>query len=417
MLHDRNRRRNRNFIHRLFGERTSLKKPYGLNLLIQGASLCLALACAGGTRTNQEIARGEVAVLASRILDPATAQYSGPSAVIIRGTRIVDVIPRARFNRSQVDSVIDLGAMTVLPGLIDAHVHLGIGGPYARNAKADLDAGFTTVADLGSRTNRMLRIRDSINAGSIPGPRVLAAGVWIGTKGGVCEFNGLGISGGADLFKQRVIENATAGADLIKVCVSGWPAASFAEPDKYEIADDALEAVVKEAHARGMKVVAHDISAGGIRAGIKYVIDGLAHTGYLDDALAADLARHNIYMITTLASLTGRDTSAVGRGLIRSIAAASKANVMLVMGTDGGVLPHGRNADELFALAQAGLKPEDAIRAATINAAKALGIQDSVGRIAKGMSADLIAVEGDPMSDISIFAKVKHVMLRGRLIR
>ena len=412
------RRRNRNFIHGHLGERTSLKKPYERgNLLFQAALLCVALACAGGPKTSQELARGEVAVIAARILDPATADYSGPSAIIIRGTRIVDVIPRAQFNRSQVDSVIDLSSMTVVPGLIDAHVHLGIGGPYAANAKADLAAGFTTVADLGSRTNRMLRIRDSINAGSIPGPRVLATGTWIGTKGGVCEFNGLGIAGGAELFRQRVVENATAGADLIKVCVSGWPAASFAQPDKYEIADDALEAVVKEAHARGKKVVAHDISAGGIRAGIKYGIDGLAHTGYLDDALAAELARHNIYLITTLASLTSGDTSAVGRGLVRSVGVASKANVMLVMGTDGGVLPHGRNAEELVALTRAGLTPGDAIRAATINAAKALGIQDSVGRIVKGMSADLIAVDGDPLRDVSVLTGVKHVMLRGHFIR
>ena len=381
------------------------------------ATVALFVACASQARNDPIRRPGDVIVLASRILDPVTAKYNGPSAIIVRGTRIADVIPREGFHRQPGDSVIDLGSMTVLPGLIDAHVHLAIGGPYANNAKADLEAGFTTVADLGSRTNRMLRIRDSINAGSIPGPRVLATGMWIGTKGGVCEFNGLGISGGPDLFRQRVVENSTAGADLIKVCVSGWPAASFAEPDKYEIADDALEAVVKEAHARGKKVVAHDISAGGIRAGIKYGIDGLAHTGYVDDALAADLAKHNIYMITTLASLTSGDTSAVGRGLVRSIGVASKANVMLVMGTDGGVLPHGRNAEELVALTQAGLKPGDAIRAATINAAKALGIQDSIGRIGKGMSADLIAVEGDPLSDVSVLTQVKHVMLRGRLIR
>jgi imidazolonepropionase-like amidohydrolase len=376
-----------------------------------------AIACAGQTRSSAIRPAGDVVVLAARVLDPVTAQYSGPSAIIIRGARIADVIPRDKFNRQSSDSVIDFGALTVLPGLIDAHVHLAIGGPYASNAKADLEAGFTTVADLGSRTNRMLRIRDSINAGNIAGPRVLASGMWIGTKAGVCEFNGLGIGGGPDAFKQRVIENSEAGADFIKVCVSGWPGASFAEPDKYEISESALEAVVKEAHARGKRVVAHDISRGGIRAGIKYGIDGLAHTGYLDDPLASDLARHDIYMITTLASLTSGDTSAVGRGLIQSIGVASKAKVMLVFGTDGGVLPHGRNAEEFLALTRAGLSTADALRAATVNAAKALGIQDSVGVVKAGMSADLIAVEGDPLSDVSVLTRVQHVMLRGRSIR
>jgi imidazolonepropionase-like amidohydrolase len=339
------------------------------------------------------------------------------SAIIVRGTRIADVVPRSKFHQQSSDRIIVLDSLTVLPGLIDAHVHLAIGGPYASNAKADLDAGFTTVADLGSRTNRMLRIRDSINAGSIPGPRVLATGMWIGTKGGVCEFNGLGIGGGADAFRQRVVENSEAGADLIKVCVSGWPAESFAEPAKYEIADDALAAVVNEAHARKKRVVAHDISAGGIRAGIKYGIDGLAHTGFLDDDLAAELARRNIFMITTLASLTSGDTSQVARGLVRSISIATNAKVLLVFGTDGGVLPHGRNAEEFVALTKAGLGADEAIRAATINAAKALGIQDSVGLIKRGMSADLIAVSGDPLRNVSLLGSPARILLRGRLVR
>ncbi len=360
---------------------------------------------------------GDVVVLAARVLDPETARYSGPSAIVIRGTRIIDVVPRRRFTAQSSDSVIDMSMLTILPGLIDAHVHLAIGGTVRNNAKADLVAGFTTVADLGSRTNLLLRVRDSINAGFIYGPRVLASGMWVGTKGGVCEFNGLGIGGGADAFRRRVIENTDAHADLIKVCVSGWPAESFSHPDKYEISDSALAAVVREAHARGKKVVAHDISEGGIRAGIRHGIDGLAHTGLLDEPLAAELAERNIYMITTLASLTSGDTSAVGRALIRSTGIAFNARVLLVLGTDGGVLPHGRNAEELTALHEAGLSAPDAIRAATINAARALGIQDSVGIIKRGMSADLIAVDGDPTTDLSILGKIKHVMLRGRLVR
>ena len=360
---------------------------------------------------------GDVVVLAGRILDPISGKYTPPSAIVVRENRIAEVIPRSRFKPKSTDSIIDLSSMTILPGLIDAHVHLGIGGTVANNARADLDAGFTTVANLGALTNRMLRLRDSINAGFIAGPRVLSSGRWIGTQGGVCEFNGLGISGGPDAFRQRVKEDSDAGADLIKVCVSGWPAASFAQPDKYEIADSALAAVVTEAHARGKRVVAHDISSGGIRAGIKYGIDGLAHTGYLDDELARELARSKIYMITTLTSLTRRDTSVVGRELARSIGIAQKAKVQIVFGTDGGVLPHGRNAEEFLTLARAGLSALDGIRAATVNAAAALGIQDSVGMVVLRMSADMIAVEGDPLADLSVLQNVKWVMLRGRVVK
>lgn len=379
-------------------------------LLVLTADVCAAQSQMSATRPS-----GDVVIIAGRVLDPVTARYSESSAIIVRGTRIVDVIPQARFIRQAGDSVIDLSKLTVLPGLIDAHVHLAIGGTVANNAKADLDAGFTTVADLGSRTNRMLRLRDSINAGFIPGPRVLATGMWIGTKGGVCEFNGLGLDGGPDAFKQRVIENAGAGANLIKVCISGWPAESFAQPDKYEISDEALDAVVKESHARGKRVVAHDISAGGVRAALRFGVDGLAHTAFVDEALASDLAKKNVFMITTLASLTQGDTSAAARALVKSIGIASRAGVPLVFGTDGGVLPHGQNAQEFLALASAGVPAGDAIRAATVNAARALGIRDSVGLIKRGMSADLIAVEGDPLANLAAFGKVSWVMLQGKV--
>ena len=379
-------------------------------LLVLTADVCAAQSQMSATRPS-----GDVVIIAGRVLDPVTARYSESSAIIVRGTRIVDVIPQARFIRQAGDSVIDLSKLTVLPGLIDAHVHLAIGGTVANNAKADLDAGFTTVADLGSRTNRMLRLRDSINAGFIPGPRVLATGMWIGTKGGVCEFNGLGLDGGPDAFKQRVIENAGAGANLIKVCISGWPAESFAQPDKYEISDAALDAVVKESRARGKRVVAHDISAGGVRAALRFGVDGLAHTAFVDEALASDLAKKNVFMITTLASLTQGDTSAAARALVKSIGIAARAGVSLVVGTDGGVLPHGQNAQEFLALASAGVPAGDAIRAATVNAARALGIQDSVGLIKRGMSADLIAVEGDPLANLAAFGKVSWVMLQGKV--
>lgn len=354
------------------------------------------------------------AVRAGRLIDPVSGRVANNQTILIEGGRIravgTNVMPPAGA------TVYDLSTLTVIPGLIDAHVHLAIGGTVRDNALADLRAGFTTVVDLGARTHRLLRLRDSINAGHIPGPRVLAAGIWVGRKDGVCEFGGIGIAGGAEGFRERVRENIAAGADLIKVCVTGWPADAYANPGAYELPDSVLRAVVDEAHTGGRRVIAHDISLGGVRAGIAGGIDGLAHAAFLDSTTAAALRRDSIFLIPTLASLTGGDTSAVSRGLVTGVGLAHRVGVRLVFGTDGGVLPHGQNAQEFVALSQAGVPALEQLRAATTNAAQALGLADSLGRIAPGMIADLVAVEGDPLSDVTAFQRVRFVISRGRVI-
>jgi imidazolonepropionase-like amidohydrolase len=379
----------------------------------------LVLAAAGSTAAatyRQQPARAELAVRAARILDVTTGRYSGPSVILIKAGRIAEIVPAARFDRGSADSVLDLGALTVLPGLIDAHVHLVIGGPPRANAEAVVRAGFTTVADLGSFSNRFLRVRDSINAGTILGPRVLAAGMWAGTKGGVCEFNGIGIPNGPEGFRARVRENVEAGADLIKVCVSGWPAPAYQSPDAYEIADSSLVAAVTAAHAAGRLVIAHAISRGAVLASARAGVEGLAHAAYVDSATAAGVKSRNMFLVPTLASLTNGDTSAVGRGLVTATGIAYRGGVRLVFGTDGGVLPHGKNADEFLALRQAGIPAAEMVRMATINAARALRIADSIGTVAPRMSADLIAVDGDPLADIGVLRTVRVVLLRGKVV-
>ena len=317
--------------------------------------LGLALACAG-SRQASPAPRAELAVRVGRVLDPVAGRYGAPSVILVRGGRIVGILPDARYRDGLADSTIDLRGATVLPGLIDAHVHLGIGGPYRNNALADLQAGFTTVVDLGARTTRMLRIRDSINAGQIRGPRVLAAGIWVGRKDGVCEFNGIGIAGGADAFRARVRENLQAGADVIKACVSGWPATAYADPNDVELPDSVLAAIVDEARRGGKMVIAHDISLGGVRAALRTGVSGLAHAAYVDAPTAREMRARGMFMVTTLASLTGgSDTTAASRALVAATATAHRAGVMLVFGTDGGVLPHGRNAAEFVALTRAGI--------------------------------------------------------------
>jgi len=310
--------------------------------------------------------RADLAVRAARVLDVVTGRYSGASVILVSGTRITAVVPAARFDSTRARRFINLGDLTLVPGLIDVHTHLGIGGPVRANALADLRAGFTTVADQGARTDRILALKDSINAGHIEGPRVLAAGIWVGTKGGVCEFNGIGIAGGADAFVDRVTRNIAGGANLTKVCLSSWPAASYAAPDSVEIPRDVLRAIVNASHAAKRPVTAHAISRGAARAALEAGVDGLVHAAYVDAALALAMRAKGMWMAPTIASLTANDTSEASRALVAALEVAHGAGVTMVFGTDGGVLPHGQGVQEMEALVSAGLTPLETIRAATI---------------------------------------------------
>ena len=384
-------------------------------------ALVLALLCASTVACRSRSAapvaapRADLAVRSTRILDVAHGRYREPSVLLVKGARIVGIVPAAEFNPRRASRVIDAGDMAVLPGLIDAHVHLAIGGTVRANALADLRAGFTTLADQGALTNRLLVLRDSINAGHIEGPRVLAAGIWVGTKGGVCEFTGIGIAGGADAFVERVRQNIGAGANLTKVCLSSWPAASYAAPDSVEIPMSVLRAIVDASHAAHRPVTAHAISRGAARAALDAGVDGLVHAAYVDSALAAAMRAKGMWMSPTIASLTAGDTSAASRALIEALKTAHAAHLTMVFGTDGGVLPHGRGVDEMEALVAAGLSPLEVVQAATINAARALAIDDSVGRLDAGMSADFVAVRGDPLHDVAALRNVGLVVSRGRI--
>ena len=358
-------------------------------------------------------AQDDIVIRAGRLLDPATGAVTTNQTIRVRGTRIVSV--GAPVATPPGATVVDLSGFTVMPGLIDAHVHLAIGGLPAANALADGRAGVTTIMDLGSRTNRMLRIRDSVNTSMAPGPRVLASGIWIGASSGVCEFNGIGITNGTEGFRARARENLAAGANVLKVCLSSWPGVVHAFPDSVEATTEALDAVVAEARAAGTLVVAHAIGRAAATRAVRAGVSGLAHAAYIDSSLAAEMRRRGTFIISTIASLASDDSPA-SRDLKAALALAHRAGVPIVMGTDGGVLPHGQSATELIALQAIGLSPLEALRAATSVAARALGIADSVGAIAPGMSADLIATEGDPLRDLDVLRRPRYVMSRGRAI-
>ena len=379
-------------------------------------ALTLAGACAPPAPRASDSERATYALHGARILDVAAGTYSAPSVVLVRDGRITRTLRQSEYHEGLADSTVDIRGAYLLPGLIDAHVHLGIGGPPRASALADVRAGFTTVVDLGARTHAIPRVRDSVAAGSIPGPRVLAAGIWVGIQNGVCEFNGIGIADGADGFRRRIRQNVLAGADIIKLCVSGWPAEAFANPERYEVADSILVAGVAAAHEQKKLVVAHAISRGSVQAALRAGVDGLAHAAFVDSAIAAEMAEKRVFMISTLASLTAGDTSAAARALVAAIGLAHRLGVTIVAGTDGGVLPHGRNAEELLALRAAGLSPIDVIRAATTDAAVAFRLADSVGALRPGMIADVVVVSGDPLLDLSTFQLPRLVMARGKIV-
>ena len=355
---------------------------------------------------------------AAHWLDPVSGRLGGPVIVQVSNGKIARVGAPGEFDQLPGSAMTNLGAATLLPGLIDAHVHLQLGGALPQaNAGAILRAGFTTVVDLGATTDIVLRLRQRISSGAIVGPRILAAGRWVGKQGGICEFGGIGIPGGPDAYRARVREDVAAGADLTKVCVSTWLADAFARPESYEISDEALAAAVDEAHRAGRLVVAHAISIGSVKAALRAGVDGLAHAAYVDVPTARELRNRGVFMVATLASLASVSAEPPAQALRRSVATAHAEGVPIVFGTDGGVLPHGENAKEFAALVEAGLPALEAIRAATVNAARAFRLDREVGQIKAGYRADIIAVNGDPLHDIQSLSNPIFVMYDGTVVQ
>jgi imidazolonepropionase-like amidohydrolase len=317
------------------------------------------------------------------------------------------------FTPSPSARVIDLRSATVLPGLIDTHVHLNLRGQADSNAIATLLAGFTTVQDLGALGYANIAVRDSIAAGRMIGPRVVSSGPWLGTTGGVCDFNGIGVRG-VDAFRARVREDVTRGADVIKVCVTGWPAEGASHPDSLHLTPEELRVVVAEARVAGKRVVAHAIGPRGVRLAVESGVDGIVHGGFADSATTALMRLKNVTLAPTLLSFSGARAQPFGPALSDRIR-FQLATVPVVFGTDAGVIRHGNNAAEFALMVQLGMTPAAAIRAATIDAARSLGLGSMTGTIAPGFCADLIAVEGDPLSDITALQRVKFVMRAGRV--
>ena len=349
-------------------------------------------------------------ITAQRMLDVSRGTIVPDAVIVIEGDRIVAAGPRQ--STPPRGKVVDLGDVTLLPGLIDAHVHLMLGGAAEANARATLLAGFTTVQDLGAIGGANLQLRDAIRSGRVVGPRVVSAGQWLGESGLTCDFQGIGVKG-ADAFRERVRKDVEAGADLIKVCASGWLGQAAKQPDALEITEEELRAAIDEAHGAKRRVAVHAISQRALSLAVANGVDLLVHSGFTSTETIDTMKQRRVRQLTTLSSLKQANPPTLYERLRAHMADAVRGGLPIAFGTDAGVIPHGSNASEFFELEAIGLSRADAIRAATVHAAEAIGLAGEIGVLEKGRLADVIAVGGNPLDDLRALRSVRFVMKAG----
>ncbi len=396
-----------------------------------------------------------VVVRAGHLLDVKSGKTLNNQVIVIQGGKIVSVGEAAQTPAGA--EVIDLPNATVLPGLIDAHTHLtfttnfgysrlGISIPRealngARNARVTLEAGFTTVRNVGADGYTDVALRDAINAGDVPGPRMLVSGPPLSITGGHGDNNllpfeyhasGDGVADGVDGVRHMVRQNIKYGADLIKVMASGGVLSRGDNPQASQYTQEEMRAIVEEAHRLGRKVAAHAHGAQAILWASRAGVDSIEHGSYIDDAGIAEMKKNGTYLVPTLylgdwflenAEKIGTppDLIAKAREVIpaarKNVQRAFAAGVKVGFGTDAAVYPHGLNAHEFAVYVKLGMTPLAAIQTATVNDADLLGWSDKVGTLAPGKFADLIAVDGDPLADVTTLERVKFVMKGGEVVK
>jgi imidazolonepropionase-like amidohydrolase len=398
-----------------------------------------------------------VVVHAGHVLDVKTGKLLSDQTVVIADGKIVSLGASAD-TKAPADAVrIDLSNATILPGLIDAHTHLtmdpkfgyeelGLSLPRetligAKNARLTLQAGFTTVRNVGASGYTDVALRDSINAGDVPGPRMLVSGPPLSITGGHCDNNLLpyeyhatsdGVADGIAAVQHKVRENIKYGSDLIKVCATGGVLSKGDDPQASQYTLEEMKAIVADAHRLGRKVAAHAHGAQGILWASEAGVDSIEHGSYIDDAGIAEMKKNGTYLVPTLYLadwfmenaernhvpdfLLGK-AKAVMPAARKNIAHAFASGVKVAFGTDAAVYPHGLNAHEFAVMVKLGLTPLQAVQAATVNAADLLGWPGKVGSLEPGAWADIVAVDGDPLKDVTILEHVKFVMKGGEVVR
>lgn len=391
-------------------------------------------------------------VRAARMLDIESGTIVPDAVVVVEGERIRAIGAEAAFAGAQT---IDLGDVTLLPGLIDAHTHLtsDLEGDWehrgvtrtmaeaalfgARNARVTLEAGFTTVRDVGSGGFADVALSSAIERGWIPGPRIFPAGHSLGITGGHCDETGYrpgilegdwrsGVADGVDEVVKAVRYQIKHGARVVKVCATAGVLSHEASVGAQQYSEEELRAIVDEAARHGIPVAAHAHGTEGIAAAVRAGVASIEHGSILDDETIALMKERGTFLVPTTYLVGVLDLEALPTEIrekaewvlpraVESVRRAVAAGVPIAFGTDAGVYPHGDNAGEFAALVERGMEPLEAIRAATVHAADLLGVDDR-GVIGPGKLADLVAVPGDPLLDVSVLEDVRFVMLGGEVL-
>jgi imidazolonepropionase-like amidohydrolase len=400
------------------------------------------------------------AVRCGQLLDVRTGKLLKDQVIVFdAGGIITNVGPAGSPLSAGGATTIDLPSATCLPGLIDVHTHLtdnptsngyeglGISVPReaitgVKNARLTVHAGFTTVRNVGASNYTDVALRDGINAGDVEGPRMFVSGPPLGITGGHCDNNLLpfefhfkdsGVADGPWPARAKVRETIKYGADLIKICASGGVLSKGDQPGTPQYTLEEMQAVAEEAHKLSRKVAAHAHGTQSIKDAIRAGIDSVEHSSLIDDEGIALAKQHGTYLVFDiynddfilqegakagmLAESIEKEKK-IGRLQRENFRHAWQSGVTkMAFGTDAGVYPHGDNAKQFAKMVEWGMKPIDAIQAATIKAAELIGQPDKIGLIEPGHDADIIAVAGDPTTDVHVLESVKFVMKSGTLVR
>lgn len=403
-------------------------------------------------QSAQPSAKQRILVRAGHLLNVRTGEETANQTIVIEGDRIVAIAPTASTPKATGDTEIDLRSMTVMPGLIDVHTHLTMDtnfDPYHElvttpvhealigvgNAKTTLEAGFTTVRNVGASGYADVALRDEINAGRLEGPHMQVSGPALGITGGHCDDNLLpfeyhitaeGVADGVPEVQKRVRQNIKYGVDVIKICATGGVLSKGDDPQASQYTLEEMKAIVADAHRLGRKVAAHAHGAQGILWATEAGVDSIEHGSYLDEQGIAEMKKRGTYLVPTAYLIDwvaqNAHLPAFYEQKMKDVSAVEKANakkaiaagVKVALGTDAAVYPHGLNAHELDVYVnQFGMTPLQAIQTGTVNAADLMGWSDRVGSLETGKWADIIAVPGDPLKDVRILQNVPFVMKAG----
>ena len=428
--------------------------------------LCSLILWVPGFGQEQKPAPKTYVLKAARLFDGKSNAIVTPGLIVVTGGKITGVGASAKIPADA--QVLDFGDATLLPGFIDAHTHLTF--PYSDdykqqrldslqktvaeraldasvNARVTLMAGFTTVRDVGSSDYLDVGLRNGIRSGDVPGPRMLVTVHALGATGGHCDHEdgyreGIfghesspldGVINGPDQARYAVRLDHKYGADMIKVCASGGVLSPTDDVDTPQLTQEELNAIVDEAHALRRKTAAHAHGAEAAKRAIRAGIDSIEHGSFLDDEALDMMKQHGTYLVPTLMAIQGIQEK-FDRGVYMPPAIQAKARaaiaaihitfqhaltkgVKIGLGTDAGVYPHGRNAEEFHQMVDLGMKPVDALKAGTSSDAELLGLADKIGTLEAGKLADIVAVPGDPTQNIRQVEKVFFVMKEGVIFR